>query len=630
MPGSAPYGMATVDYLIVGCFLTLLALAGFMLSRLIKDSDDFFVAGRQLTPFILAATITATNVHMFSFIGQAGVAYQKGISIIWQTWTGNMALVLSGIFVIPILRRLRVRTVPEFLEMRYSRCLRVLIGAFWGLKLCFWLGLVVYVASTAAVVITGYNNYGAWLLIFSVIAIIYSAVGGAWAVAIMDSFQFIITLIGALIVFPVAMRLAGYIPGLVHWLGAHGKASHMQFVPSGASEFNWLFVLGMVLLSIKWACVDQAILQRAFGAKDPKTVAKGMVFAGLITTPFAFLWILPGIATNVLPAHLLAQIDNPDKAMPVLLASQLPLVFRGLLGIVLCGLVASQMSVITSDINSVATLFTSDVFRHMTKKELTQRQLLMLVRVSAIVTGVLMLLVAWFMQYSGDGAVRANLTVVGIVDMPLFVITVIFGLLWRRTTWQGALVGFFAGGIVGCMAYFLISHQYFCNLYHWLGGDPSKLALFVPADMLMQLKIDVSHWHTGALAGFAAWLGKWHQSLGGYDEMVKSIAPFVSSGAALIVTPIISLLTKPTPKEKLAVIRNAFVVTKEETDDSVGFHLVPTSTAGKVGVVLMLAGYAGFLGGVLSANWQFPMAAAVAIASMVVFFIGGVTRVHAD
>jgi SSS family solute:Na+ symporter len=427
------------------------------------------------------------------------------------------------------------------------------------------------VASTAAVVITGYDNYAAWLLIFSVIAIIYSAVGGAWAVAIMDSFQFIVTLIGALIVFPVAMRLAGYIPGLVHWLGAHGKASHMQFVPSGTSEFNWLFVLGMVLLSIKWACVDQAILQRAFGAKDPKTVAKGMVFAGLITTPFAFLWILPGIATNVLPGHLLAQIDNPDKAMPIFLASQLPLVFRGLLGIVLCGLVASQMSVITSDINSVATLFTSDVFRHMTKKELTQRQLLMLVRCSAIVTGVLMLLVAWFMQYTGDGAVRMNLTVVGIVDMPLFVITVIFGLLWKRTTWQGALVGFFAGGIVGCVSYFHIP-----------------------------------------------------------PEIVKSVVPFVSSGTALIVTPIVSLLTKPTSKEKLAHIAKAFVVTKEETDDSVGFHLVPRSAAGKAGIVLMLAGYAGFLGGVLSANWQFPMAAAVAIASMVVFFIGGVTRVHAD
>ena len=622
--------MAGIDYLIVGCFLTLIALAGFTLSRMIKESDDFFVAGRELTPFILAATITATNVHMFSFIGQAGVAYQKGISIIWQTWTGNMALVLSGIFVIPILRRLRVRTVPEFLEMRYSRSLRVLIGGFWGLKLCFWLGLVVYVASTAAVVITGYNNYGAWLLIFSVIAIIYSAVGGAWAVAIMDSFQFIITLIGVLIVFPVAMRLAGYLPGLVHWLNAHDKASHLQFVPSGTSEFNWLFVLGMVLLSIKWACVDQAILQRAFGARNPKTVAKGMVFAGLITTPFAFLWILPGIASNVLPAHLLAQIDNPDKAMPVFLASQLPLVFRGLLGIVLCGLVASQMSVITSDINSVATLFTSDVFRHMTKKELSQRQLLMLVRVSAVICGALMLVVAWFMQYTGDGAVRANLAVVGIVDMPLFVITVVFGLMWRRTTWQGALVGFFAGGLVGFGAYFLISHQYFCYLYHWLGGDPAKLALFVPADALAKLGINTSHWHTGAMAGLAATVGKWHQSLGGWDQMVKSIAPFVSSGAALIVTPIVSLLTKPPPKEQLAPIWNAFTVTKEETDENGGFHLIPTSKAGKTGVVLMLVGYAAFLGGVLSANWGFSMAAAVAITGMVVFFIGGVTRVHAD
>src|ERR1035437_1186006 len=108
--------MTFIDYAIVGVFLLAMALAGLTISKLIKNSDDIFVAGRQLTPFIMAATITATNLSMYHFISIGGIAYQKGVSIIWTNWTGNMALVFSGIFVIPLMRRLRVRSIPEFLE----------------------------------------------------------------------------------------------------------------------------------------------------------------------------------------------------------------------------------------------------------------------------------------------------------------------------------------------------------------------------------------------------------------------------------------------------------------------------------------------------------------------------------
>src|SRR5947199_9502009 len=118
--------MTFLDYAIVIGFLVVMAFAGLAISRLIKDSDDFFVAGRELTPFILCATITATNLSIFHFVGMGGTAYQSGVSIIWQNWTGDMALVLSGIFILPIMRRLRIRSIPELLEMRYARGLRTL------------------------------------------------------------------------------------------------------------------------------------------------------------------------------------------------------------------------------------------------------------------------------------------------------------------------------------------------------------------------------------------------------------------------------------------------------------------------------------------------------------------------
>ncbi len=440
--------MTPLDYIIVVGFLLAMAVAGLWISKLIKTSDDFFVAGRELTPFILAATITASNLSMFHIIGMGGTAYKSGVSIIWQNWTGDIALVLSGLFVLPLMRRLRIRSVPEFLEMRYSRGLRTLVGGFWALRLCIYLGLLLYIAATTAIAITGTNEntYFIWLLVFSTVAILYSAIGGAWAVAIMDSVQFLVMLTGMLIVFPIAMHLVGGLPTMLHNFHNSPQADHLSLIPQ-AGDFNWLFISSMMLLGFKWSTIDQSILQRAFGAKSPRVGAKGMVIAGIITTPMAFLYILPGLAVAKLHTQPFGADNNPDLAIPWLLSTQLPMICKGLLGFVLCGLVAAQVSVVTGDINSVATLFTSDVYRTLKAVEPTQKQLLRVVRTCSLCCGVLMIVFASVIHSPRfhAGAVNINLFIVGLFDMPLFVIAVIYGLGWRRANWQRARLAGFPG-----------------------------------------------------------------------------------------------------------------------------------------------------------------------------------------
>ncbi len=423
------------------------------LEALIKDSDDFFVAGRELTPFILAATITASNLSMFHIIGMGGTASTKsGVSDhLAKLGPATSPSSSPGLFVLPIMRRLRIRSVPEFLEMRYSRGLRTLVGGFWALRLCVYLGLLLYIAATTAIAITGTSehSYFVWLLVFSTVAILYSAIGGAWAVAIMDSVQFLVMLTGMLIVFPIAMHLVGGLPKLA-CANFHNspQADHLSLIPQ-SGDFNWLFISSMMLLGFKWSTIDQSILQRAFGAKSPRVGAKGMVIAGIITTPMAFLYILPGLAVTRLHPHSFGPDNNPDLAIPWLLSTQLPLICKGLLGFVLCGLVAAQVSVVTGDINSVATLFTSDVYRTLKAVEPTQKQLLRVVRTCSLACGVMMIVFASIIHSPRfhAGAVNINLFIVGLFDMPLFVITVIYGLAWRRANWQGALAGFLGGGL---------------------------------------------------------------------------------------------------------------------------------------------------------------------------------------
>src|SRR5207247_8851533 len=191
-------------------------------------------------------------------------------------------------------------------------------------------------------------------------------------------------------------------------------------------------------------------------------------------------WVLPGRAA----ARLHPGFDNPDHALPWLLATQIPIVGKGLLGIVLCGLVAAQVSTITADVNSVATLFTSDVYRTLAAREPTQRELLFVVRISSLVCGALMLVAAYILRDFGIGAVKINMYVVGILDMPLFVITIVYGLLWKRANWQGAVAGFLAGGSVGILTHFLVVPKYFDGYLH-----PALSAISLAAAAVAQ------HWH---------------------------------------------------------------------------------------------------------------------------------------
>jgi SSS family solute:Na+ symporter len=578
--------MTGLDYSIVVVFLCVMAAAGAAVARLIRTPDDIFVAGRQLTPFVLAATITATNLSMFHFVGMGGTASQDGVSIIWQNWTGGIALTLSGLFVLPLMRRLRIRSVPEYLELRYARGLRTLVGAFWGLRLCVYLGILLYIAASAAVVITGWNNYVAWLLVFSLVAILYSVVGGAWAVAIMDSVQFLAMLAGALVFFPIAMRAAGGLPGMIAYFRAAPQRLHyVQLVPARGT-YNWLFVLAILLLSAKWACIDQAILQRAFGARTPRTGAKGMVLSGVITTPMAFLWILPGLAAARLHPGAFA---TPDHAIPWLLSTQLPAVARGLLGFVLCGLVAAQVSVITADVNSVATLLTSDVYRTLRRREPTSPELLRVVRLASLASGGGMLAVAWLLKHTDAGAVKANLTMVGILDMPLFVVTVIYGMAWKRTNWQGAVAGFVAGGLAGVACYLLIDEGLFRAYLSRVAG---------------------------------AWLLDVHRRAAPLTDYLRSIAPIASSAAALVVTPVVSLLTAA-PRQRAA---GAGSPAPDDREDD--FHLVPRSAQGRLAVAVVVMAVVAFVAAVVSAAWEWPAAAAVAVGSMVCVLLGGLVRVY--
>jgi solute:Na+ symporter, SSS family len=548
--------LIAIDYIIVFVFLVAMFYVGAVFYKWVGSSDDFYLAGRQLTPFILAAVLAATNVNLYSFVGQAGIAYKEGIPIIWQTWTGNMAMVIAGLFVIPIFRRLRIRTIPEFLQKRYSKGVRTFVAFLWILRLTFWLGVVLYTAVIAAQTISGYNSFTAWVLIFSVVVILYTILGGMWSVAFTDVIQFVLMLGGSLILLPLVMSAVGWWPGLTEKL-PEGALTLVR----NSGTYDWKFIIAIFLLGIEWACVDQGLLQRAFGAESTRSVAKGLVMAGIITTPFALLWILPGLAARI----LFPDLANADSAVPLLITRLIP---NLVLGLVVVGLLSSQLSTISGNLNGVATIFASDIYENVINRKATDKDVLKIARIITLITGIGMILFAYWVPILG-GAVNAYLTIIAIMDMPLFVIAVVYGLLWKRINWQGAVGGYIAGAISGIIGQFIYGLNF-------------------------------------------------------------NVTTFITAGTTLLITPIISLLTKEESNEQIEAIWYARRTSEEEITNNNVYNILPKTAKGKLSMIIFTSGLVMFLVGVFMGSIGSSAASYIAVSGMVIYFIGGLFRTYTN
>jgi solute:Na+ symporter, SSS family len=548
--------LIAIDYIIVLIFLVVMFYMGIIFYKWVGSSDDFYLAGRQLTPFILAAVIAATNVNLYSFVGQAGIAYKEGIPIIWQTWTGNMALVISGLFVIPIFRRLRIRTIPEFLEKRYSKGVRTFVAILWIFRLSFWLGVVLYTAVIASQTISGYDSFTAWVLIFSIVVILYTILGGMWSVAFTDVIQFVLMLGSSLILLPLVMSAVGWWPGLTEKL----PEGAMTLIKN-TGTYDWKFIIAIFLLGIEWACVDQGLLQRAFGSENTRSAAKGLVLAGIITTPFALLWILPGLAARV----LFPDLANADSAVPLLITSLIPNI---VLGLVVVGLLSSQLSTISGNLNGVATIFASDVYENVINRKASDKDILKIARLITLVVGIGMILFAYLVPILG-GAVNAYLTIIAIMDMPLFVIAVIYGLLWKRVNWQGAVAGYIAGAISGIIGQFIYGLNF-------------------------------------------------------------NVTTFITAGTALIITPLISLMTKEESNAQIDAIWKARTISEEEIINKNVYNIIPKTFNGRLSLMVFISGLILFLIGVIMGSVGSPIASYLAVGGMIIYFVGGLFRTYTN
>jgi len=363
--------------LFIGFFIVVIVFSLWKSRGSTADGEDYFLAGRGLSWWLIGISIVAANISTEQFVGMAGQgAGSVGLAVSWWQLIGSVGIVLIAFTLLPRFLKAGIYTMPEYLEYRYNVVARSIFAILT--VLIYVLVLVTAVLFSGA--LTLHTIFGidlsvaAWVI--GGAAALYTAWGGLKAVAWADLIQGVALLAGGLVVFFLGLEACG---GWDGFTAANADKLHM-IMPSDDPNLPWTGVAGGMWIVLIYYCgLNQFIVQRNLAAKTLRDGQLGMVFAGALWLLVPFAIVMPGImAFQLYPDELLL---NPDKAYPTLIANLLPNGMRGFLLAALAGAITSSLA---SMLNSASTIFSLDVVQRLVNKDASQKSMVLLGRVMVI------------------------------------------------------------------------------------------------------------------------------------------------------------------------------------------------------------------------------------------------------
>ncbi len=376
--------------IILGYFVVIMIVA--INARLKTDVsvDEYFVSGRNLGWWSIAASTIATNLHAGHFLAVIGSAYAFGLAQANFELNAIFGLLMAAFVFVPIYLRARVVTVTQYFEQKfgpnialtYSVLTMFMYGTlylgsalFWGgyaLEVLYSDSLQHFVGGTPALRIC------VMIVLLGGFSATYTYFGGLGAVVKTDIVQFILLLGGGLVITVLAVREVG---GLGTMNEVLGDRMHLH-LPNSHPKLPWLGIITMNILNLQyWGC-NQVILQRSLAAKSLAHAQLGLLVGGFFKFVTAAMLVLPGIALVAILGQD-NQLTDPDQAYIKVVDL---LLSPGVKGIVLCGMFASLMSSVDSIFNSISTLWSLDVYKRKLMPNATDRQVVAMGRRSILVT----------------------------------------------------------------------------------------------------------------------------------------------------------------------------------------------------------------------------------------------------
>lgn len=466
-------GFQTADYIVFGTYALIIVAIGLFVSRSgrEKSSSDYFLAGRNLSWWAIGASLIAANISAEQFIGMSGSGFRIGIGIAAYEWIAAASLIIVAKYLLPIMIRKRIYTMPQLLNERYGSGVGMAFSIFFLMLYLFvnltsvaWLGALAMNQVLGIPMMWGVVG----LLLFSGV---YSIYGGLKAVVWTDVIQVVFLVGGGLIAVYFALKSAdpstsvmadgSAWAGLQHVFdmirGTQGDYHLNMIIPDGtivadpasgqrfdiSKDLPGLsLLLGSIwVTNIGFWGFNQYIIQKGLAARSLHEAKKGLLFAGYLKILIPLIVVIPGITAYVLfrNPHLVEGIGDTittaDSAYPWLLKNFTP---TGIKGVVFAALVAAIVSSLASMLNSTSTIFTMDIYKRHIAPQASERQL---VKVGRIVAFCALLIAMAAVKPLLGGLDQAFQYIQEYSGYVYPGVTVVFGmgLLWKKATNRAAL-----------------------------------------------------------------------------------------------------------------------------------------------------------------------------------------------
>lgn len=343
----------TLDYVVLAVYFTIVIAVCVKVSRRSPGSDELFLAGRTLGAGVVGLSLFASNISSTTLVGLPGAAWSSGIAVANYEWMAALVLVLTAVFVAPVLLGNRLTTIPELLERRFDARMRKYLSA-----VSIFLSIVLDTAGSlfaGALVMQVFFPalpLGGTIAALALFAGVYTAAGGLRAVVYTDVLQSLVLLLGSGLLAVLVFAEFDFSWAAVK---AAVPAGHLSLIrPMDDPDLPWLGTLiGLPVLGFYYWTMNQYVAQRLLGARDMRAAGGGALLAAALKLLPLFLMVLPG----AMAIALLPDLARADEVFPRLLAEYAP---AGVVGLVLAGLLAAIMSSVDSALNSASTLITVD------------------------------------------------------------------------------------------------------------------------------------------------------------------------------------------------------------------------------------------------------------------------------
>jgi len=444
----------SIDYIVIVFFLAIVAGVGVFISRYNRNTKDYFKAGGKLPWLISSLSLFVSGFSAFMFVSASGFAYRNGASAIYM-FTSAFGAYWLGYFVYGRLwRRTRIDSPMQILTRRFSQSTTYFYSIIAVIPNIFLMGTLIY---TLCIFISSALGFGTiqvdlgpvslsgfelTSMGIGAVLLLYTVLGGLWAVAVTDTLQFIILFLMTAIVFPFSFMYLGngsFVAGVDNLF----QQAPLEYLDLSFTRISFLFVASFWLMNCFGYNVNWHIGQRYYSIADERDTKKMAALCAIFGLVGPLLWILPVMVARVVFPDIDAlwpELTAPSEASFVTLC--LFILPNGFLGVVVSAILAASMSSADSTFNWLGAVVTKDIYVPLSQKlkqgrEPSERNQLIVGKMTVLVIGIVSIIISLYFQKIGS-SFDIYMKIYSMTTPALFV-PVMLGMVYRKTPWWSGM-----------------------------------------------------------------------------------------------------------------------------------------------------------------------------------------------